>query len=153
MPSRPDEIQTRMDPQINLILSLGLLLLPHIRLMLVIYEIHNRRPRVAVVHVVAEPGGVDDGELRLELFLLELGFDNFDFGELVELLVVAPVVVLGGGELGGEERVDERGFAESGFTCRRGGEWGRSETLMRARLTNDHDGEVCPVLRDDFVPL
>ena len=63
-------------------------------------------------------GGVDDGQLRLELLLLQFGFDDLDFGELVELLVVTLVVVLGRRELGGEERVDERGFAETGFTWR-----------------------------------
>ena len=118
MSSGPNEIQTRMNPQINLILSLRLLLLPHIRLMLVVDEVDDGRPRVSVVDVVAETGGVDDGELRLELLLLQFGFDDLDFGELVELLVVTLVVVLGRRELGGEERVDERGFAETGFTWR-----------------------------------
>jgi len=40
-------------------------------------------------------GERDEIERRthLELFLLELSLDNFDFGELVELLVVASVVI------------------------------------------------------------
>ena len=115
MPSWPNEIQARMHPEVNLILPLGLLLLPHIRLMLVVNEIDNRCPRVAVVDVVAEAGGVDDSELRLELLLLKLSFDDLDLGELVELLVVPLVVVLCGGELGREERIDECRFAETGL--------------------------------------
>ena len=115
MPRRPDEIQTRMHTEVNLIMPLRLLLLPHIRLMLVVDKINNRRPRVAVVDVVAEAGAVDDGELRLELLLLELGLDDLDLGQLVVLLLVPLAVVLGGRELGREERVDERGLAEAGL--------------------------------------
>ena len=118
MPSRPNEIQTRMHPEVYLVLPLGLLLLPHIRLMLVVNEIDNRCPRVAVVDVVAESGGVDDSELRLELLLLELSFNDLDLGELVELLLVAPGVVLGGGELGREEGVDEGRLPKTGLAWR-----------------------------------
>ena len=104
-----------MHPQIRLLVPLRLLLLAHIRLMLVVDELDDRQPRVAVVDVVAESGGVDDSELRLELLLLEFGLDDLDLGELVELLVVPLVVVLCGGELGREEGVDECRFAETGL--------------------------------------
>jgi hypothetical protein len=33
-------------------------------------------------------GGIDYGELELELFLFELSLDDLNFGELVELLVI-----------------------------------------------------------------
>ena len=84
-----------MDPEVNLLLTLGLLLLPHIRLMLVVNEVDNRRPRVPVVHVVTESGAVNDGEFSLELLLLELSLDNLDLRELVKLLVVTFGVRLG----------------------------------------------------------
>ena len=77
-----------MDPEVNLLLTLGLLLLPHIRLMLVVNEVDNRRPRVPVVHVVTESGAVNDGEFSLELLLLELSLDNLDLRKLVKLLIV-----------------------------------------------------------------
>ena len=84
-----------MDPEVNLLLTLGLLLLPHIRLMLVVNEVDNRRPRVPVVHVVTESGAVNDGEFSLELLLLELSLNNLDLGELVKLLIVTFGVRLG----------------------------------------------------------
>ena len=89
-----------MDTKITLLAALGLLLLNHVRLMLVVNEVDDGRPRVAVVDVVAETGGIDYGELDLELFLLELSLDDLDFRELVELLVVTSVVIFRSGELG-----------------------------------------------------
>ena len=95
-----DEVQAGVNPEVNLLPPLGLLLLAHIRFMLVVDEVDNGRPRVAVVDVVTEAGSVDDGELRLELVLLELGLDDLNLGELVELLLVTPGVVLGRRQLG-----------------------------------------------------
>lgn len=95
MPSWSDKVQTSMHPQIRLFMTLRLLLLSHIRLMLVVDEVHNRRPRVAVVDIVAKAGRVNDGEFDLELLLLKLGLDDLDLGELVELLVVPFGVVFG----------------------------------------------------------
>lgn len=57
-----DEVQAGVDTEINLILSTGLLLLKHVRLMLVVEELNNGHPGVAVVNVVTEAGGVDDGQ-------------------------------------------------------------------------------------------
>ena len=55
-----DEVQAGVYTQIDLFLALGLLLLQHVRLMLVIKELNNRLPRVAVVDVVSKARGVDD---------------------------------------------------------------------------------------------
>lgn len=85
--------------------------------MLVVNELDNGSPRVTVVDVVTESRRVNDGELDFELFLLELGLDNLDFCEFVELLVVTPVVVFRRREFGGEEGIDECGFAETGLAC------------------------------------
>lgn len=134
MARRADEVQARMHAQIALLHALRLLLLTHVRLMLVIDKVDDRDPRIAVVHVVAKTGCIDDRELDFELFLLELGFDDLDLDGLVELLLVTPGVVLGRAELGREERVDECCFSESG-------------------LADDHDGEVRAGFGDDFVSL
>ena len=120
MTCRANEIQARMDAKVALLSALGLLFLSHVRLMLVVHKVNDGHPAIAVVHVVAEPRRVDDGELDLELLLLELGLDDLDLCELVELLLVALAVVLGRRELGGEERVDERGLAETGLACAKG---------------------------------
>lgn len=86
-----------MHTQIRLLASLWLLFLSHIRLMLVINEFNNGGPRVAVVDVVTESWRVNDGKLDFELLFLKFGLDDFNLCQFVELLVVAPVVVFGGG--------------------------------------------------------
>ena len=115
MASRADKVQARVHAEVDLLLALRLLLLAHVRLVLVVNEVDDGGPRVAVVDIVAEAGGVDDGQLRLELLLLELGLDDLDFGELVELLGVAAAVVFRRGEFGCEQRVDERCLSQTGF--------------------------------------
>lgn len=74
-----------MHTKVGLLLVLGLLLLTHIRLVLVVDELDYRGPGIAVVDVVAKAGGVDYGELDLELLLLELCLDDFNRGQLVVL--------------------------------------------------------------------
>jgi hypothetical protein len=89
-----------MDPQIRLFIPLGLLLLTHVRLMLIVDEFDDGHPRVTVVDVVTEAGGINDSELDFELLLFKLCLDDLDLSQLVKLLVVPPVVVFGRGELG-----------------------------------------------------
>ena len=83
--------------------------------MLVVNEVDDGRPGVAVVYIVAKSGCVDDSELDLELLLLKLSLDDFHLCELVKLLVVTPVVVFGGREFGGKEGVDKRSFSKARF--------------------------------------
>jgi len=83
--------------------------------MLVVDEVDNGRPGVAVVDIVAKSGCIDDSELDLELLLLKLGLDDFHLCELVKLLVVTPVVVFRRREFGGKEGVDKRGFSKARF--------------------------------------
>jgi len=114
---RANEVQAGVDAKVGFLVSLGLLLLPHVCFMLVVDELDDRQPRIPVVHVVAKSRGVDDSQLDLELTLLELGLDDLDLCQLVELLVVPLAVALWGRELGREEGVDQRRLAETGFTC------------------------------------
>ena len=76
--SGANEVQASVNPKVNLIVSLRLLLLSHINLMLVINEIDNGCPRVAVVHVVAEAWGINHGEFDFERLLLEFSLDDVD---------------------------------------------------------------------------
>ena len=94
MASRADEVQASVDAEVNLVLAHRLLLLTHIRLMLVVDEVDDRRPRIPVVDVVAKARRVDHGQLRLKLLLLKLGLDDLHLRQLVELLLVPLVVVL-----------------------------------------------------------
>jgi len=105
MPSGPDEVETSMNPEVNLLIALGLLLLAHICLVLVINEIDDWRPGIPVVDIVTKPGGVDDGKFDLELLFFKLSLDDFDFSELVELFVVPSAVISSRRQLGREKRV------------------------------------------------
>lgn len=62
MAGRADEVKAGMDTEVDLVLAAGLLLLKHVRLVLVVEELDNGHPRIAVVNVVAESGCVDDGQ-------------------------------------------------------------------------------------------
>lgn len=60
--SGADEVQASVDTEVDLLSTLGLLLLKHVRLMLVVQELDDGLPRVAVVDVVTEARGVNDSE-------------------------------------------------------------------------------------------
>ena len=89
-----------MNAKVAFLATLGLLLLNHVRLMLVVNEVDNGRPGVAVVDIVTKARRVDDGKLDFELLLFEFGLNDLDLGEFVELLMVASVVVFGRGQFG-----------------------------------------------------
>lgn len=57
-----DEVEAGMDTEVDLVLAAGLLLLKHVGLVLVVEELDDGHPGVAVVDIVAETGGVDDGQ-------------------------------------------------------------------------------------------
>jgi hypothetical protein len=57
-----DEVQAGVDTEVDLVTAARLLLLEHVRLVLVVEELDDGLPRVAVVHVVAEARGVNDGQ-------------------------------------------------------------------------------------------
>lgn len=126
-----DEVQACVDTEVNLVSTARLLLLQHVRLMLVVEEFNNGLPRIAVVHVVSEARGIDDGEAdwkvsvscpcpskismarTLEELLLKLSLGNLNLDSLVHLLVVSSLVigvVLDGGR---EERIDEGSLSKS----------------------------------------
>ena len=134
VPRRSDKVQTRVHSQIDLLRASWLLLLQHVALVLIVQELDDRLPRVPVVHIVPESGGVDDGEAHFEELLLQLGLGDLDLDRLVDLLGVAAAVV--GVVLDGraEEGVDEGRLAEP-------------------RLAGDHDGEGGAALGDDLVAL
>jgi hypothetical protein len=51
-----------MDTEINLVLATGLLLLKHVGLVLVVEELDDGLPRVAVVDIVTEARSVNDSQ-------------------------------------------------------------------------------------------
>ena len=59
---RSDEVEAGMDTEIDLVLTTGLLLLEHVRLVLVVEELDDGLPGVAVVNIVTEARGVDNGQ-------------------------------------------------------------------------------------------
>lgn len=60
--SRSNEVEAGMDTEVDLVLTTGLLLLEHVRLVLVVEEFDDGLPGVAVVNIVTEAGGVDNGQ-------------------------------------------------------------------------------------------
>jgi hypothetical protein len=134
-----DKVQASMNAKVNLVDTPRLLLLEHIGFVLVVEELDDWHPGVAVVHVVAETRGIDnrqahygnESDMRasspgsggatvcrtFEEFLLEFGFRNLDLDGLVHLLLMPLLVVRIVFDGGGEEGVDERGLAQSGFAC------------------------------------
>ena len=116
MSCRPNEVEACMNPQVGLFMSLWLLFLTHVGFMLVVDELDNWKPRVAVVNIVSKSRSVNDGEFDLELTFLKLSLDNFHFSQFIQLFVVAPVVVFSGRQFGGEESIDEGSLAQPRFT-------------------------------------
>lgn len=57
-----DEVQAGMHTHIDLVRTARLLLLQHVRLMLVVKELNDGLPRVTVVDIVSESGGINDGQ-------------------------------------------------------------------------------------------
>lgn len=76
--SGSDEEQASVHTQVGLLSTLRLLLLPHIRFMLVVDEVDDWAPRVAVVDIITKAGGVNNSELDFERLFLELGLNDFD---------------------------------------------------------------------------
>jgi len=128
--SRADEVKAGVDTKIDLVLTARLLLLQHVGLMLIIQELDDGHPRVAVVDVVTETGSVDNGEadchksatasrtysdrkLTLEELLLQLSLGNLDLYGLVDLLLVPALVVGIVLDRSGEKGVDEGRLAQA----------------------------------------
>lgn len=55
-----DEVKAGMDTEVDPVGSAWLLFLQHVRLMLIVQELYDGHPRVAVVDVVAEARSVND---------------------------------------------------------------------------------------------
>lgn len=134
MASRTDEVQASVHTQVDLLRPARLLLLEHVALMLVVQELNDGLPRVAVVHVITEARGVDDGQANLEELLLQLCLGDLDLDGLVDLLGVTATVIGVVLDGGGEEGVDEGGLAQAG-------------------LARNHDGEGGAALGHDLMAL
>tara|TARA_R110002003_G_scaffold145_8_gene13412 strand:+ start:30802 stop:31539 length:738 start_codon:yes stop_codon:yes gene_type:complete len=134
--------------------------------MLVVEKLDDGLPRVAVVDIVTEARGVDDGKADWELsasvngwpadaptleeLLLQLGLGDLNFDGLVHLLVVSSLVVGIVLDGCGEERVDEGRLSEArlaGNLC--------MLAVPRARAVRGpyHDGEGSAALCNDLVPV
>jgi len=74
---------------------------------LVVDKVDEWRPAVAVVHIIAKSGSVNDRQVDAELLLLELRADDIDLDGLVELCSVALCVVDARREIRTEESVDD----------------------------------------------
>lgn len=57
-----NEVQAGVDTEVDFVDTLWLLLLQHVGLMLIIQELNNWHPRVAVVDIVSKTWGIDNGK-------------------------------------------------------------------------------------------
>lgn len=62
VPGGTDEVETGVDTKVDLVLAARLLLLEHVRFMLVVKELDDGHPGVAVVDIVTETRGVNDSQ-------------------------------------------------------------------------------------------
>jgi len=62
MAGRPDEVQAGVHTEVDLVGTARLLLLQHIGLMLVVQELDNGLPRIAIVDIVAEARCINNGQ-------------------------------------------------------------------------------------------
>jgi hypothetical protein len=121
-----NEVKTSVHAKVSLFASLRLLLLNHVRLMLVINKVDNGSPGITVVDIVAETWRVDNSKFHLELFLLQLGFNDLDLGQVIKLFVVSARVVLGGRQFSRKERVNECCLAQTRLAYRN-----RMKTILK----------------------
>lgn len=157
-----------MYTEIDFVHTAGLLLLKHIALMLIVQELDNWHPRVAVVDIVAETWSVDHGKTdcekvncclslhrlstrTLEELLLQLCLRDFDLNRLVNLLGMSALVIGVILNCGREECVDLRGvsFAAREKVLRRTDKC----CLSKSRFTSNHNSERCSSFGDDLVTL
>ena len=68
-----DEVEAGMHTKVDLVLTARLLLLKHIRFVLVIEELDDGHPRVAVVDIVAKARSVDNRQSHYRRHYVSLG--------------------------------------------------------------------------------
>lgn len=67
-----------MNAQVTLLYTFWLLLLPHVKLMLVVDEVDDWSPRVAIIHIISETGGIDNRKFDFKRFLLQFSLDDIN---------------------------------------------------------------------------
>ena len=102
-----NKVQACMHTGVDEVAAVGLLLLTQVRLVLVVNKVDERDPAVAVIHIVAKAGRVDNREVHTELLFLQLGTDHIDLDSLVELRHMALRIVRSGRKLSAKECVDD----------------------------------------------
>lgn len=83
--------------------------------MLVIKELNDWLPGVAVVDIVTKARSINDSQADLEELLLQLSLCDLNLHSLVNLLLVSAAVIGVVLDGGGEEGVDEGGLAQAGL--------------------------------------
>lgn len=73
MPSGPNEVQAAVDTHVDLVLTTGLLLLQHVRLVLVIEELDDGLPGITVVDIVSESRGINNSQTDYTRNVLSAG--------------------------------------------------------------------------------
>ncbi len=72
-----------------------------------------------IIHIITEPGSINDGKLNREILFFNQGTGNINVDGALDLFSVTFCLVLVVLESGCEEGVDEGGFTESRFAYRK----------------------------------
>lgn len=113
---RLDEVDAGMDPIVNNVHAVDLVLGVEVGIVAELNVFHNWAPRIIVVDKVSKARGVNDGEAESHAILLNVGADGLDGNGLWDDIETGAFAFLWRVEGGVEEGVDKSRLAETGFT-------------------------------------
>lgn len=116
MASGLDEENAGMDPVVDNVHAVHLVLGIQVGIEALLDVVDNWAPRLIVVNEVAETGCVNNGQAQTNAGLLDIGADGLNGNSLGNDVEAGLLALLGGVERGVEEGVDEGRLSKSRFT-------------------------------------
>lgn len=112
-----NEIDTSVNPVVNNVHTVDLVLRVEVGIETLLDVLDNRTPGVVVVDKVTETGGIDDGQAEPDTVLLNVGADGLDSNGLGNDVERRGLALLRRVEGGVKERVDKSRLSKSGLAC------------------------------------
>lgn len=117
MASGLDEVDTGMDPVVNDVCAVDLVLGLEEGIVSLLNVLHNWAPGVIVVDKVSKAGSIDNGQAKTDAVLLNIGTGRLDRHSLGDDIVAWASTFLRGVKGGIEEGVHKSRLSQSRFTC------------------------------------
>jgi hypothetical protein len=114
--SRLDEVDAGVNPVVNDVHTVDLVLSLEIGIESLLNVLNNWSPGVIVVHKVAESGGVDHSQSKSDAILFDVGTDRLDGDSLWDDVQTGAFALARRVERGIEESVDESRLPKTRFT-------------------------------------